>query len=91
MSSFAGITLDADVQENTGGFTILPAGKYKACLVSDELKENRAGKMIRCRILWLSGGCQGLIYLAQSATRWTQNKTTSVPVIGEMVPFLNRS
>ncbi|RLB94607.1 MAG: hypothetical protein DRH26_00635 [Deltaproteobacteria bacterium] len=43
MTSLAGIALDKDVEESSGGFTVLPAGKYKACIVRDELKDNKAG------------------------------------------------
>jgi len=55
MASLTGIGIDANVQESTGEFTVLPPGKYKACLVSDELKDNNAGTgkvlMIKLQIL----------------------------------------
>jgi len=43
MANFNGINIDANVEESTGEFIVLPAGKYKACIVSDEIKDNRAG------------------------------------------------
>lgn len=43
MSDFTGLNIDKDVKESTGGFTLIPAGKYKACIVGDELKDTKAG------------------------------------------------
>ena len=52
MADFNGIPLDKDVEEANGEFTVLPAGKYKACIVSDELKDNKAntGKILVLKI-----------------------------------------
>lgn len=57
MANLNGINLDPNVQENTGAFTVVPAGKYKACLVSDELKDNKAGtgKVLTVKLQILEG------------------------------------
>lgn len=55
MTNLNGIGLDPNVQESTGEFTVIPAGKYKACMVSDELRDNNAGTgkvlMIKLQIM----------------------------------------
>jgi len=63
MTSLAGIALDPTVSESTGGFTVIPAGKYKACLVSDDLKDNSAqtGKLLEVKIQILEGQFTGHI------------------------------
>lgn len=43
MADLRGTNLDPDVQESSGEFTVLPAGKYKACIIADELRDNNAG------------------------------------------------
>jgi len=57
MTVFTGINLDPNVQENSGEFTVLPAGKYKACIVNDELKDNRAGngKVLSLKVQIMEG------------------------------------
>ena len=57
MTSLAGVNLDPNVQENNGEFTVLPAGKYKACIVNDELKDNRAGtgKVLTLKVQIMEG------------------------------------
>jgi hypothetical protein len=52
MANLTDIPLQADVAENTGEFTVLPAGKYKACIVADELKDNKNqnGKILVLKI-----------------------------------------
>ena len=61
MTQLSGIGLDPNVTENTGSFTVLPAGKYKACLVSDELKDNSAqtGKILMIKLQILEGQFTG--------------------------------
>ena len=51
MANLTGVTLDKNVQESNGEFVVLPAGKYKACLVHDELLDNKAqtGKILKMR------------------------------------------
>ena len=43
MTNLSALNLDPNVQESDGEFTVLPAGKYKAALVGDELKDNKSG------------------------------------------------
>lgn len=52
MTSLSGLGLDPNVQENTGEFTVLPAGKYKACIVADELRDNNSanGKILVIKV-----------------------------------------
>lgn len=61
MTSLAGIPLQADVQENTGAFVVLPAAKYKACLVADELKDNsqNTGKILKVTLQIMEGQFAG--------------------------------
>ena len=41
MTTLAGLQIDPNVKEADGEFIILPAGKYKAVLVADELKDTK--------------------------------------------------
>lgn len=61
MANLNGIQMDANVQESTGAFTVLPAGKYKACLVADELRDNSAGtgKILELKIQIMEGQFAG--------------------------------
>jgi hypothetical protein len=61
MTSLAGVQLDPNVEESTGAFTVIPAGKYKACLVSDELRDNSAGtgKVLMVKIQIMDGQFAG--------------------------------
>ncbi len=63
MTSLAGLNLDPNVQENSGGVTILPAGKYKACLIRDELRDNRNknGKILEIKVQVVEGTHAGTI------------------------------
>ena len=57
MSDLSGLNLDANVQENDGEFTVLPAGKYKMVMVGDELKDNKAmtGKILVVKLQIIEG------------------------------------
>jgi len=57
MSNLNGLNIDGNVEENTGGFTVLPAGKYKAVLVGDELTDNKAktGKILKMKLQVVEG------------------------------------
>lgn len=33
--------IDSNVQESNGAFTVVPSGKYKACIVADDLRDNK--------------------------------------------------
>jgi len=61
MANLSGIAMDKDVQESTGSFTVIPAGKYKACLVADELRDNNAGtgKVLAVKVQILEGQNSG--------------------------------
>jgi len=57
MSDLTGLNLDANVAENLGSKTIVPAGDYKIVLVGDELKPNSAGtgKILNLKIQIIEG------------------------------------
>ena len=57
MANLAGLSIDKDVEESLGAFTVLPAGKYKAVLVADELKDNKkkTGKILELKIQIING------------------------------------
>ncbi len=61
MANLNGIQMDANVQESTGEFTVIPAGKYRACLVSDQLRDNSAGtgKILEVKIQIMEGQFAG--------------------------------
>ena len=63
MASLTGIDLDPNVKESTGEFTVVPAGKYKACLVGDELNENKAGDgyVLKVKVQIMAGQFEGTI------------------------------
>ena len=63
MTSLNGLTLDPSVEESTGEFTVIPAGKYKACLVGDELTDNKAGtgKILKVKVQITDGQFAGEI------------------------------
>lgn len=49
--------IDSNVQESTGAFMVLPAGKYRACIVADDLRDNKAntGKILKIKLQVLEG------------------------------------
>ncbi len=60
MSNLNGLNIDPNVDENSGGFTVLPAGKYKAVIVGDELVDNKSGtgKLLSLKVqIIVFGGC----------------------------------
>jgi len=61
MTNLSGVGLNPNVEENTGAFTVLPAGKYKACLVADELRDNSAGngKILVVKVQIIDGQFSG--------------------------------
>jgi len=61
MTALTGIQLDPNVDENTGAFVVMPAGKYKACLVADELKDNsqNTGKILKVALQIMEGQFAG--------------------------------
>ena len=59
MADLSGVTgqINPDVEESSGAFTVLPAGKYKAVLVADELKDNKkgTGKILELKVQIIEG------------------------------------
>jgi len=57
MSNLAGLNLDPNVKESTGEFVVLPAGKYKAVITADELKDNKSetGKILVLNLQIIEG------------------------------------
>lgn len=43
MADLTGVSLDPNVEESTGGFTLVTPGKYKAIIVKDSLTNNKSG------------------------------------------------
>ena len=58
MSNLNGLAIDVNVEENSGEFTVLPAGKYKAVIVGDELVDNKTktGKLLNFKVQIVEGG-----------------------------------
>lgn len=63
MTNLSGLGLQSDVKENTGEFVVMPAGKYKAVIVSDELKDtkNGNGKILQFKVQIIEGQFAGEI------------------------------
>lgn len=63
MANLNGMNLDPNVQENQGAFVVVPAGKYKACLVADELKNNSkgTGKLLEMKVQIMEGQFAGQV------------------------------
>jgi hypothetical protein len=60
MADLTNVNLDPDVAESTGGFTLVPQGKYKAVIVGDELADTKSGgKMLVLRCQIIEGQFQG--------------------------------
>ena len=43
MADLSTYNIDPDVEESTGEFIVIPEGKYKAVILSDDLSDNKAG------------------------------------------------
>ncbi len=52
MANLSGVNLDPNVEESSGGFNLLPAGKYKAVIVGDVLRDNnkKNGKILELKV-----------------------------------------
>lgn len=61
MAILTGLNIDANVEESNGGFTVLPAGNYKVCLVGDELVDNKSntGKILKLKLQVIEGQYAG--------------------------------
>ena len=57
MSNLNGLNIDPNVDENSGGFTVIPAGKYKAVIVGDELVDNKSntGTLLNLKVQIIEG------------------------------------
>ena len=61
MANLSGLGIDPDVKESTGEFIILPEGKYKAVILTDELASNKAddGKLLILKVQIIDGKFTG--------------------------------
>lgn len=61
MADLNGVQLDPNVQESTGGFTLIPAGKYKAVIVGDKITTTKDGfgKMLEMSVQIVEGQYAG--------------------------------
>lgn len=61
MALLTELNIDPNVEEANGGFTVLPAGKYKMCMVGDELVNNKAGtgKILKLKLQVIEGQFAG--------------------------------
>ena len=52
MADLSGANLDPNVKENSGGFTVVPEGKYQVVIVGDKLTDtkNGTGKMLELKV-----------------------------------------
>ena len=57
MANFNGLQLDANVEENLGSATVVPAGKYKIVLTGDEIVDNskKTGKILKLKLQIIEG------------------------------------
>jgi len=61
MADLTGANLDPNVEENTGGFTVVPEGKYQVVIVGDNLKDTKAGtgKILELKVQIVDGEHRG--------------------------------
>lgn len=61
MADLTGANLDPNVEENTGGFTVVPEGKYQVVIVGDSLKDTKAGtgKILELKVQIVDGEHRG--------------------------------
>ena len=61
MADLAGTNLDPNVPENTGGFTVVPEGKYQVVIVGDRLVDTKAkdGKILELKVQIIDGEHRG--------------------------------
>ena len=57
MADLSSMGLDPNVEENSGGFAIIPAGRYKAVIVADRVTptKNGTGKMLELKVQIVDG------------------------------------
>lgn len=61
MADLTGTNLDPNVEESGGGFTVIPAGKYKAVIIADRITDtkNGSGKMLEMKVQIIDGPQKG--------------------------------
>ena len=61
MADLTGANLDPNVEENSGGFTVVPEGKYQVVIVGDRLKDTKAGtgKILELKVQVIEGEHRG--------------------------------
>ena len=64
MAQLDNLGIDPNVKESSGSFTILPKGKYKAVILKDELKNNKAnnGKLLELDLQIIEGSFAGTTF-----------------------------
>jgi hypothetical protein len=61
MANLAGLPIDKDVKENLGKFVVVEPGKYRVVVISDELKDTKAGtgKLLELKLQIITGPNKG--------------------------------
>ena len=61
MADLSGANLDPNVEESSGGFTVVPEGKYQVVIVGDRLKDTKAGtgKILELKVQIVEGEHRG--------------------------------
>ena len=61
MADLSNTSLDPDVEENSGGFTVVPEGKYQVVIVGDKLTNTKAGtgKILELKVQIIDGEHRG--------------------------------
>jgi len=61
MADLSGANLDPNVEEDSGGFTVVPDGKYQVVIVGDKLKDTKAGtgKLLELKVQIIDGEHRG--------------------------------
>ena len=61
MADLSNTSLDPNVEENSGGFTVVPEGKYQVVIVGDKLTNTKAGtgKMLELKVQIIDGEHRG--------------------------------
>ena len=61
MADLTGAKLDPNVEENSGGFTVVPEGKYQVVIVGDRLADTKSGsgKLLELKVQIVDGEHRG--------------------------------
>lgn len=61
MADLSNQNLDPNVEENSGGFTVVPEGKYQVVIVGDKLTDTKGGtgKMLELKVQIIEGEYRG--------------------------------